>query len=139
MFRSKTEHASRAIVAATALAVLLGGCSDVYTARRDTIALGSGDAIAANVAEETIDPMPRYAYDRNIPYNGERMQRAVECYRADKVNQPIDPDSAIAVGAPLPLPPGAACEGKMSNGSAALATGAAIGNSSGSATATASK
>jgi hypothetical protein len=139
MCRSKIEGASRAVLGATALAVLLGGCSDVFTDRRETLAFGGGDAIAANVAEQTIDPMPRYAYDQNIPYNGERMQRAVECYRADKVNQPIDPDSAIAVGAPLPLPPGAACEGKMSNGSAALATGAAIGNSSGPAAATASK
>jgi hypothetical protein len=139
MCRSKIERAARAILGAAALAVLLGGCSDIFTDRRETLALGGGDSIAANVAEQTIDPMPRYAYDRNIPYNGERMQRAVECYRADKVNQPIDPDSAIAVGAPLPLPPGAACEGKMSNGSAALATGAAIGNSSGPAAATASK
>jgi hypothetical protein len=66
------------------------------------------------------------------------MQRAVECYRADKVNQPIDPDTAAISGASAPAP-GAACEGKMSNGSAALATGAAIGNSSGPAAATASK
>jgi hypothetical protein len=139
MCRSKTERPARAVLATAALAILLGGCSDVYTDRRETLALGGGDSIAANVAEQTIDPMPRYAYDQNIPYNGERMQRAVECYRADKVNQPIDPDSAIAVGAPLPLPPGAACEGKMSSGSAALATGAAIGNSAGPAGAMASK
>jgi hypothetical protein len=118
--------------------MLLGACSDIYTDRRETVAFGGGDSIAANMAEQTIDPMPRYAYDRNIPYDGERMQRAVECYRADKVNQPIDPDSALAVGAPLPPSPGSACEGKMSNGSAALATGAAISGTS-TPTATASK
>ena len=49
MCRPRTERAPRAsIAAAAALGALLAGCSDIYYDRRDTIALGAGDAVAAN-------------------------------------------------------------------------------------------
>ena len=38
----------RTLALAALLGALLAGCSDIYFDRRDTIALGAGDAIAAN-------------------------------------------------------------------------------------------
>lgn len=76
-------------LAALGLAALLGGCSaDLYLDRRDTIAFHAGDAVAANAIMQTIDPWPRAAADRNIRYNGERMQSAAERYRTNKVTAP---------------------------------------------------
>ena len=37
------------------------------------------------MAQQTVDPWPRHANNNNLAFNGERMQRAVQCYRADKV------------------------------------------------------
>ena len=45
MYRPETDRAIRAITACVALAALLAGCSDIYLARRDTIALGAGNDI----------------------------------------------------------------------------------------------
>jgi hypothetical protein len=81
---------SAGLVAAL-LAVMLGGCSDFYFDRRDTIALGAGDAIAANETEQIIDPWPAHSRNTNIATNGQRMQAAVERYRNDKVIPPVDP------------------------------------------------
>lgn len=74
---------------------LLAGCTtdDIYDphgylARRDSIALSAGDANASNIAIQTVDPWPIYAGDRNIAYNGQRMQAAVERYRTNRVVTP---------------------------------------------------
>jgi hypothetical protein len=72
-------------VVALALAASLGGCSDLYFDRREAIALHAGDAVAANKAAQIIDPWPPEAGDRRIEANGERMQRAIERYRTNKV------------------------------------------------------
>lgn len=97
MCRSKTNRAAR--LAAGALAVIgfgawLAGCanSDLYLDRRDSIALGAGDAVAANSAEQTVDPWPPSSGDKNIPANGQKMQTAVERYRTGKVIPPADPE-----------------------------------------------
>jgi hypothetical protein len=81
-----------ALAAATALSAvaLLAGCSDLYYDRRDTIALSAGDAIAANAAEQTVDPWPPNSGNRNIPVDGQRMVTAVERYRLNKTVQPVD-------------------------------------------------
>jgi hypothetical protein len=75
------------------LGALLAGCSDpgLYFDRRDTIALSAGDAIAANAAEQTVDPWPAHSGNTNIAANGQKMQSAVERYRTDKVTPPVDP------------------------------------------------
>ncbi|MGH6672988.1 MAG: hypothetical protein ACRECV_13580 [Xanthobacteraceae bacterium] len=78
-------------VTATALGAMLGGCSDSYMARSDTIALGAGDAIAANEAMQTMDPWSPQSGNTNIPANGQRMQAAVERYRTDKPAAVVDP------------------------------------------------
>jgi hypothetical protein len=94
MSRRKIERLARAVAAVTALGALLAACSDpgLYLDRRDTIALSGNDAVSANMVEQMVDPWPRYSYNKNIAFNGERMQRAVECYRKDKVTQPVDLD-----------------------------------------------
>lgn len=80
-----------AILAGAALAVALGGCSDIYFDRRDSIALSGGDAVAANAAEQTIDPWPPGSGNTNLATDGQRMQSAVERYRTNIVTQPVDP------------------------------------------------
>ena len=122
----RIKGASRAIAAAVALGALLAGCSDIYLDRRETVALGADDAVASNMVEQMVDPWPRHSNNNNIAFNGERMQRAIECYRKDKVTEPADLDPSTDSGAPPP-PAGDACEGKMSSGSAQPASGTAVG------------
>ena len=64
------------------------GCSDLYSARRDTISLGGGDAIAANQAEQTIDPWPQQSANPNLTFDGARMEGAIERYKHDCANTP---------------------------------------------------
>lgn len=88
MCRPKTKSTARLIAAAIAgctLGTALGGCSDLYLDRRDTVALSAGDAIAANEAEQTVDPWPPQSNNKNVAFNGQRMQSAVERYRLNKV------------------------------------------------------
>lgn len=67
--------------------VALCSCSE-YLDRRDTIALGAGDAVAANKVTHMVDPWPRASANKNISFNGEKMQTAVERYRTNKVYPP---------------------------------------------------
>ena len=123
--------ARRGVAAAVMLGALLAGCSDVYFARRESIALGAGDAVAANQVEQMVDPWPPHSSNKNLTFNGERMQRAVECYRIDKVTQPVDLDPST--DAALPAPTGM-CAGKMEQGSAQAASGTAIGGAAATST-----
>lgn len=88
-----TARAMRAAAAAATLGALLAGCSDpgLYLDRRDSIAFGSGDAIAANKAEQMYDPWPPHSGNTNIAYTGQRAASAVERFRNSTVTQPIDP------------------------------------------------
>ena len=124
MSRPGINGAQRGVAAAVMLGALLAGCSDIYFDRRESIALGAGNAVAANQVEQMVDPWPPYSNNRNLTFNGERMQRAVECYRIDKVTQPVDLDPSS--DAALPAPTGM-CAGKMEQGSAQAAAGTAIG------------
>ncbi len=93
MSRSKTRSMSRliaAVVGGAAFAASLGGCSDLYFDRRDTIALSAGDAIAANEIQQMVDPWPAYSGNKNIRFNGQKMQSAVERYRTGKVHPPAN-------------------------------------------------
>lgn len=91
--RQTTQGVVRTIAASTMLAATLAGCSDLYFARRDFISLAAGNSIAANAAEQTIDPWPPYSGNTNIAFNGQKMQSAIERYRLDKVTPPADPMS----------------------------------------------
>jgi hypothetical protein len=98
---SRTE--SRKVLAGViAFGALLGGCSDIYYDRRDTIALGADDHIATNRALMMVDPWPRYVANKNIAFNGERLQGAVERYRQHQV---IQPRSAATTSISQPLAP----------------------------------
>ena len=126
MSRPKTNSPSRAIAAAVVLGALLAGCSDIYYDRRETISLGAEDAVASNMAEEMVDPWPRYSSNNNLAFNGERMQRAVECYRKDKVTQPADLNPSTDSSSAAPAV-GDVCAGQMSAGSAQPASGTSVG------------
>jgi hypothetical protein len=91
MCRPRTERAARTLAAAVTLGAMLAGCSDLYSDRRDTIALSGGDAVAANAVAQTVDPWPAHSGDVNIASNGQKMQSAIERYRVNKVTQPVDP------------------------------------------------
>lgn len=74
----------RTLTAVLALSVPAAGCADLYFDRRDGVSLHAGDAVAANKTAQMIDPWPPYASDRNIPGDGQRMQRAYERYRTNR-------------------------------------------------------
>jgi hypothetical protein len=126
MSRPAINGARRGVAAAVLLGALLAGCSDIYFDRRDSIALGGGDSIAANEVEQMVDPWPRHVNNKNLTFNGERMQRAVQCYRVDKVTPPVDLDPS-SDNAPPPPSGSAVCAGQMATGSAAPAADTAIG------------
>ncbi len=74
-----------ATILALAATTLLGACTDMYLDRRDTVSFAAGDATAANKVTHMVDPWPLRAGDRNIAFDGERMQAAAERYRTNKV------------------------------------------------------
>jgi hypothetical protein len=116
MFRSGTNVGSRIIAATVILASLLAGCSsDIYFDRRDTIGFGAGDAVAANAAEQTVDPWPRRSNNNNLTFNGMRMQHAVECYRYNAVTPPADLDPNMETSYIVPPPQPATCDTVISS------------------------
>ena len=87
--QSKIKARSKLLSMIVALGATLGGCSDIYFDRRETIALGADDHIAANRVAQMVDPWPRYVGNKNIAFNGERMQGAAERYRRHEVIRPV--------------------------------------------------
>ena len=77
-------------VATMLLGALLGGCSEYYFDRRDTVSLHSGESMAANRVTQTIDPWPAASGNRNIAYNGEKAATASERYRTGRVIPPAN-------------------------------------------------
>ncbi len=88
-FRSRTRFVVAALLAAIGVAAL-GGCSDIYLDRRDTISLASGEAMATNRVTHMIDPWSPASANRNIAYSGEKMQTAAERYRTGRVIPPVN-------------------------------------------------
>ncbi|HKA79173.1 MAG TPA: hypothetical protein VKD43_04030, partial [Xanthobacteraceae bacterium] len=72
-FQSRT-NAVRGLALAMLATTALAGCSDIYFDRRETISLGADDAVASNRAIHTVDPWPPHSGNRNITFNGERIQ-----------------------------------------------------------------
>ena len=96
--RTRVCRRGRRLAAAAMLAAMLSGCSDIYYDRRETVALGAGDAVASNMVAQMIDPWPVYVGNKNIAFNGERMQAAVECYRHNpRVIVPVNPNTTAVV------------------------------------------
>lgn len=69
---------------------LLTGCSDIYFDRRDSIVPSAGDAVAANKVTQMVDPWPPASANKNIAFNGEKMQTAVERYRQGRIIPPVN-------------------------------------------------
>lgn len=80
----------RVIVPVLLCGVLLAGCSDIYFDRRDTIVPSAGDAVAANKVTQMVDPWPPASANKNIAFNGEKMQTAVERYRHGRIIPPVN-------------------------------------------------
>ena len=99
MSRPRTERFARlaaGLIALAGLGALQAGCSDLYWDRRETVALSGGDAVAANVAMQMVDPWPAQSGNKNIAFEGQRMEAAVERYRTNKVTPPVDPENFIS-------------------------------------------
>ncbi len=108
MLRNDLAPTCRALRAVTLFAATLGACSDLYYDRREGVTLHAGDAIASNIAAQTVDPWPRAAANRRINGNGERTQKAVERYRTNKVTPPQGMDTSSVQFAPSSTAPAAA-------------------------------
>lgn len=100
------SKAMRMLALATVLAVLCG-CSE-YLDRRDTIAKSGGNAVATNIVTHMVDPWPRASANRNIAFNGVRIESAFERYRNNKVTTPrgIGTSSTYQDAAPAAPGPG---------------------------------
>src|SRR5262249_18677678 len=79
------------IVIAVALsAFFLSGCSDLYVDRRETISPLAGDSLNVNRVAQAVDPWSRASENKNIAFNGEKMQTASERYRMGRVIAPVN-------------------------------------------------
>jgi len=103
------RRAKKVFVGAVLLAAMLGGCSDLYWDRRDSVAFWAGDAPASNVAIHTVDPWPPASAKRRLTANGELMQRAAERYRTNKTTplRPIGTSSVATSASTAPAGGGA--------------------------------
>ena len=90
------RRATRILTVVSLLGVTLGGCNDLYYARRDPMTLVSGEAMAANRVTHTIDPWSPASGRRTIAYDGEKALTASERYRTGKVIQPVSPTTSSA-------------------------------------------
>jgi hypothetical protein len=81
-----SNNALRSFALGAFLAALCG-CSE-YIDRRDTIALSGGNAVATDVVTQMVDPWPRESADRNIAFNGPKMESAFARYRTNRVTPP---------------------------------------------------
>lgn len=57
--------------------LLLSGCAD-YMNHRDTVTVGAGSAMDANMGIHTVQPFPRQAYSTNLPRDGRSVVNAQE-------------------------------------------------------------
>jgi hypothetical protein len=60
------------------------GDFDEYNRRSDSITLGLGNAVAHNIAVQTIDPWPAYVGKSRIDVDGERIMKGVTRYKENK-------------------------------------------------------
>ena len=100
----------RPIILAVVLSVVLAACSDMYYDRRETLTFQAGDAKDANIVAQTIDPWSPASANRNLTYNGERIQRAAERYRTNKTTPLMTTGTSSVLlqpGQAAPLTPGA--------------------------------
>jgi hypothetical protein len=102
----------RVALVAMLMASGLTACSE-YMDRKDTIAFSAGNAVQTNLVTHVPDPWPAHAANKDIAFNGERMQRAVEKYRCGPPSGNNDSGSAGGVTVNVNNAPG----GSSSQGS----------------------
>jgi hypothetical protein len=90
MSRPNNRRGFRVIIPVLVLGTLLGGCSSYYYDRRETVALAAEDAVATNRIVQMVDPWPPWSANKNIAFNGDKMQTAVERYRTNRVIPPVN-------------------------------------------------
>lgn len=91
-------------LAALAVSCALSGCSDIYFDRRETVVPTAGDAKQVNQVTMMVDPWPPYSANRNIAFNGERLQGGIERYRTHNVIRPMNPLTSDAGNRLVPPP-----------------------------------
>lgn len=89
-----SRSGTKVIAAVLAIGATVAGCSEIYFDRRESVALGAGDAIATNKVTQTIDPWSRASANHRISYNGQLMQSAQDRYNRGKVITPVLPTTA---------------------------------------------
>jgi hypothetical protein len=100
-----SRNSSRGLLAlALGATTLLGACTDMYLDRRDSVSFEAGDAVAANKMVHIIDPWPAAAGNRDISYDGTRMQAAAERYRTNKVTPLVSTQTSSVQYAPVVAP-----------------------------------
>ena len=102
--------ALRTLALGASLAALLAGCWNISTSR-NAVSLNAGNAVATDQVTQMVDPWPRNSANRNIAFNGERMQAAVARYRTGRVIQPVGMDTAGVYGQSSSASPGAPANG----------------------------
>jgi hypothetical protein len=106
MSRNNARGAKRSLpILALAATTMLGACTDMYLDRRDTVSFEAGDSVASNKVTHMVDPWPVRAGDRNIAFDGERMQSAAERYRTNKVTPPSGASTSSVKYEPVALAP----------------------------------
>jgi hypothetical protein len=96
--RTKPVRATLGVsmAAITLAGTMLAGCSDLYFDRRETIALGAEDHRDSNRVAQMVDPWPRDVGRRQIAFDGQKMQNAVERYRTGRVIPPVNVTTSSA-------------------------------------------
>jgi hypothetical protein len=87
---------TRACAAIIAVGAAVGGCSNIYYDRRETVSLGANDAVETNKVVHMVDPWPRSSANRQLAFEGERMQAAHERYRNNRVVTPVNVTTSSA-------------------------------------------
>ena len=90
------QSGTRAVAAVLVLGVTLSACAEIYYDRRETVSLGADDAVATNKVTMMTDPWPRHSANRQLAFNGERMQGAHERYRLGKTYTPVNVTTSSA-------------------------------------------
>jgi len=86
-------------LALAAMLATLAGCSE-YFDRRDTIVPSGGDAVATDRITQMVDPWPRDSANRNIAFNGDKMESAFTRYRTNRVIPPVGNGTSSTYQAP---------------------------------------
>jgi len=68
----------------------------MYLDRRESISLSTGDDLYSNQVTQMVDPWPAQSANRNIAFDGQKMQSAVERYRTNKLIAPVNPTTSSA-------------------------------------------